>query len=68
MQARHVILRLLLEQGGGLVDVKKVTGSDGRPDILVSLDRGLIETRGKTVIQEFLLKLQVTLTALWEFS
>jgi dipeptidyl-peptidase-3 len=59
MQARHVILRLLLERGGGLVGVKRVTGSDDRPDILVTLDRSLIETRGRSIIQEFLLKLQV---------
>ena len=59
MQARHVILRLLLESGGDLVKVERVTGSDGKPDVLVKLDRSLIETRGKPVIQDFLMKLQV---------
>jgi dipeptidyl-peptidase-3 len=59
MQARYVILRLLLEGGGNLVRVERVTGSDGKPDILVSLDRSLIETRGKPVIRDFLTKLQV---------
>ena len=59
MQARHVILRLLLESGRGLVRVERVTGADGRPDILVCLDRSLIETQGKPVIQDFLMKLQV---------
>ena len=62
MQARHVILRLLLENGGGLVKVERVTGSDGKPDILVKLDRSLIETCGKPVIQDFLTKLQVGTT------
>ena len=60
MQARHVILRLLLEGGGDLVKVERVTGSDGKPDILVKLDRSLIETRGKPVIRDFLTKLQVS--------
>ena len=60
MQARYVILRLLLEKGGGLVRVERVTGSDGKPDILVLLDRALIDSHGKPVIQEFLTKLQVT--------
>ena len=64
MQARYVILRLLLERGGNLVKVERVTGSDGHPDIVVSLDRGLIETTGKSVIQDFLLKLQVTICLL----
>ena len=60
MQARYVILRLLLEGGDtDLVKVERVTGSDGKPDILVKLDRSLIETRGKPVIRDFLTKLQV---------
>ena len=62
MQARYVILRLLLESGGDLVTVERVTGSDGKPDVLVKLDRSLIETRGKPVIQDFLMKLQVGAT------
>ena len=59
MQARYVILRLLLEGGGDLVTVERVTGSDGKPDILVKVDRSLIETRGRTAIRDFLTKLQV---------
>lgn len=58
MQARYVILRVLLEGGGGLVSVDKMEG-DHKPDILVKLDRSLIETRGKNVIRDFLTKLQV---------
>lgn len=57
MQARHVILRVLLEGGGELVTVEKV--EDDNPNILVKLDRNLIETRGKTAIRDFLTKLQV---------
>ena len=62
MQARYVILRLLLESGGDLVTVERVTGSDGKPDVLVKLDRSLVETHGKPVIQDFLVKLQVGAT------
>ena len=61
MQARYVILRLLLEGGDDLVKVETVTGSDGKPDILVKLDRTLIESRGKPVIRDFLTELQVCL-------
>ena len=39
--------------------VERVTGSDGKPDILVKLDRSLIESRGKAAIRDFLVKLQV---------
>ena len=59
MQARYVILRVLLEAGGGIVAVERVTGSDGKPDIIVKLDRSLIESRGKAAIRDFLVKLQV---------
>ena len=62
MQARYVILRVLLEGGGGLVSVDKIQvgrGLYGWQDILVKLDRSLIETRGKNVIRDFLTKLQV---------
>ena len=58
MQARYVILRVLLEGGGGLVTVSKTTGADGRPDVEVTLNRALIATLGKDVIGSFLLKLQ----------
>lgn len=60
MQARYVILRLLLECGRGLVKVEKVTAADGEPDILVTLDRSLIDTTGKPVIGDLLTKLQVS--------
>ena len=59
MQARYVILRVLLEGGEGVVEVERVTGRDGKPDILVKLDRNLIESHGKRVIRNFLMKLQV---------
>lgn len=58
MQARYVILRVLLEIGGGLVEVNTTEGADGKPDVQVSLDRSLIPTLGKEAIGGFLLKLQ----------
>ncbi|KAK0153565.1 Dipeptidyl peptidase 3 [Merluccius polli] len=59
MQARFVILRVLLEAGEGLVGLEEVTGEDGRPDARITLDRTKIHSVGKTAIQRFLCKLQV---------
>ena len=60
MQARYVILRVLLENTPpGFVSVKVITGSDGKPDIRVELDRTLISTIGRKAIGDFLEKLQV---------
>lgn len=59
MQARFVILRVLLEAGGGLVSLQRTTGADGKPDAVISLDRGKIVAVGKAALERFLLKLQV---------
>lgn len=58
-QARYVILRVLLEAGEGFVHVEKLTGADGQPDLLLTLDRQKILTVGKPAIAKFLQKLQV---------
>ncbi|XP_046646528.1 dipeptidyl peptidase 3-like isoform X1 [Daphnia pulicaria] len=58
-QARYVILQVLLEAGQGLVNVAKVIGSDGKDDLLLSLDRSKISTVGKEALGIFLRKLQV---------
>ncbi|XP_074861753.1 dipeptidyl peptidase 3 [Carettochelys insculpta] len=59
MQARFVILRVLLEAGGGLVTLQHTTGADGKPDALITLDRNKIVSVGKLAIKQFLRKLQV---------
>ncbi|XP_053404717.1 dipeptidyl peptidase 3-like isoform X2 [Mercenaria mercenaria] len=59
MNARFVILRVLLEAGEDLVTVKKITGEDGNPDIRITLDRSKILSVGKPAIGDFLRKLQV---------
>lgn len=59
MQARFVILRVLLEAGEGLVGLQEVTGEDGNPDARITLDRSKIHTVGKSAIHRFLCKLQV---------
>ena len=61
MQARYVILQVLLKAGNDFVQVKRTTGQDGCPDLIVSLDRTKITTVGKDAIAEFLKKLQVSL-------
>lgn len=59
MQARYVILRVLLIAGEGLVSIDKFTGDDGEPDLVVRLDRSKINSTGKKAIGDFLCKLQV---------
>lgn len=59
MQARYVILQVLLAAGKDFVQIKKTIGGDGKPDLLITLDRSKIETVGKDAIGEFLKKLQV---------
>ncbi|XP_078391770.1 dipeptidyl peptidase 3 [Cetorhinus maximus] len=59
MQARFVILRVLLEAGQGFVTVRQTTGADGKPDAIITLDRSKIATVGMTAIKNFLRKLQV---------
>ena len=59
MQARYVILRVLLECEN-LVSIEQITNSeDGKPDLLVHLERTRIESVGKPAIGKFLNKLQV---------
>lgn len=59
MNARFVILRVLLEAGDGLVKIEKFAGEDGKPDVRVILDRAKILSVGKPAIGNFLCKLQV---------
>jgi len=59
MNARYVIMQVMLEAGGGLLTLSKKTGGDGSDDIELVLDRSKIMTVGKKAIGDFLVKLQV---------
>ena len=58
-QARFVILQVLIEAGHGLVSVQEKVGEDGKPDLLISVDKTKIDTVGREAMRIFLLKLQV---------
>ncbi|XP_055335270.1 dipeptidyl peptidase 3-like [Paramacrobiotus metropolitanus] len=56
-QGRFAILRVMEEAEVVKVDI--VDGSDGKPDLLVTLKRDLIKTKGKDAIEKFLSRLQL---------
>ncbi|TRY77858.1 hypothetical protein TCAL_11907 [Tigriopus californicus] len=58
-QARFVLLQVMIEAGQGFVDVNEITGEDGKPDLILTIDRTKLESVGKPAIGEFLMKLQV---------
>ena len=57
MQARFVILRLLI--AAGVAELKAVVGEDGNGDLLLKLDRDQLEGKGRQAIGDFLKELQV---------
>ena len=61
MQARYVILRVLLEAGDDLVTIETLNNpEDGEQDLVIRLDRSKVKTVGRLAIGEFLKKLQVS--------
>ena len=48
-----------MEAGQDFLTIKEVTGEDGKPDLLISMDRSKIMSVGQPAIAQFLLKLQV---------
>lgn len=58
-QCRYVIMQVLIEAGEDFVKIEQVVGSDGKPDLLLSMDRNKLETVGRPAIAKFLQTLQV---------
>jgi len=58
-RARFVLLQVMLNAGEGFVSVEQVTGEDGEPDLLFTLDRNKIESVGKPAVGEFLKRLHI---------
>lgn len=58
-QARYVIMNVMLEAGQGFLKIEKVTGEDGKPDLLITMDQSKLESVGQPAIARFLQKLQV---------
>merc|ERR1711993_200493 len=52
-------LQVLMEAGEGFVSVNPIKGEDGKPDLLLTMDRSKVESVGKPAIGSFLQKLQV---------
>jgi dipeptidyl-peptidase-3 len=70
MQARYVILQVLLEAGEDLVVIKETEDEDGKGNLLIQLDKDKIQTVGKDAIGRFLQRLQASnsVQGLVEFS
>merc|ERR1719445_2800976 len=54
-QARFVIMQVMLEAGEDFLTVKDVTGEDGKPDLLIVMNRDKVNTVGQQAIAKFLL-------------
>jgi len=61
MNARYVILRVLMEAGEGLVEIKRLPAAEGEEvdNAEIILNRGLIATVGRKAIEKFLRKLNI---------
>ena len=49
----------MLEAGEDFLTVKEITGEDGQPDLLITMDREKINTVGQEAIAKNLLELQI---------
>merc|ERR550519_1986317 len=58
-QARFVIMQVMLEAGQDFLTIKECTGKDGKPDMLITMDRSKVATVGQPAIASFLQKLQI---------
>jgi len=60
MNARYVILQVLLEAGNNLVTIEEcIDETDNKPDVKIKIDRSKIDTIGREAIGKFLSRLQL---------
>jgi len=58
-QARFVIMQVMLEAGQDFLTIKECVGEDGKPDMIITMDRSKIQTVGQPAVAAFLQKLQI---------
>ena len=59
MRARHAILRVMLEDAAGAVQIVECTSASGQADLLVVVDRARVICNVITAVGAFLTKLQI---------
>ncbi|VUZ52869.1 unnamed protein product [Hymenolepis diminuta] len=57
-QARFAIFKVILDCNPAVLRIETIEGEDGRPDLRIHLDRGIIQSTAKPTVGEFLKKLQ----------
>jgi hypothetical protein len=53
-------MQVMLEAGENFLKVEQVEGADGQPDLLITMDRTKVNTRGKHGVWDPMLELTIT--------
>jgi dipeptidyl-peptidase-3 len=54
-----ILMQVMLEAGQDFLTIKECVGEDGKPDMIIAMDREKILTVGQPAIAAFLMRLQV---------